>query len=89
LKPTPKWAKFCPLPGVDFFQLEQNALKFVWGGDMVSGASVTLVVNNTMAPRHTVVLAENHPEMREQLSRLLQNDLDFEQSLNMNPLSPY
>jgi CheY-like chemotaxis protein len=43
----------------------------------VDDASVTLVVNNRMAPRHTVVLAENHLEMRKQLSRLLQNDLDI------------
>jgi DNA-binding NarL/FixJ family response regulator len=43
---------------------------------MVNNACVTLVLNNRIAPRHTAVLAENHPEMRQQLSRLLQKDLD-------------
>jgi len=43
---------------------------------MVSDAYVRFVVNNRTAPRHTVVLAENHPEMRRLLSRLVQNDLD-------------
>jgi DNA-binding NarL/FixJ family response regulator len=43
---------------------------------MVNDAYVTLVWNNRIAPRHTAVLAENHPEMRKQLSRLLQNDFD-------------
>jgi DNA-binding NarL/FixJ family response regulator len=44
---------------------------------MVSDAYVTFVVNHRTAPRHTVVLAENHPEMRRLLSRLVQNDLDI------------
>lgn len=43
---------------------------------MLNDACVTLVLNNRIAPRHTAVLAENHPEMRKQLSRLLQNDFD-------------
>jgi DNA-binding NarL/FixJ family response regulator len=43
---------------------------------MVNDPCVTLVWNNWIAPRHTAVLAENHPEMRKQLSRLLQNDFD-------------
>jgi DNA-binding NarL/FixJ family response regulator len=30
-----------------------------------------------MVPRPTVVLAEDHPEMRKQLARLLENDLDI------------